>query len=426
MLEDTKILVVDDNPNNLEIALETLSSEGYTVATVTSGERALNRLGNYLPDLILLDVMMPGIGGFETCQKIKANPETSKIPVIFMTALSDVENKVNGLSLGAVDYITKPFQERELLARVKTHLQLYHYSQQMEQLVAEQTADLHEALSELKQSQLQLVQHEKMSVLGNLVAGVGHEINNPAGFLHCNISPAQAYVKDLLSLIELYQAEYPHPNEKIDEEIETIDLSFIQEDLPELLRSMKVGVGRIQQISKSLRIFSRQDQDHKTLFNLHEGIDSTLLILKHRTKGNDQRPNIEIIKNFGNIPEIACFPGQLNQVFMNIFANAIDAMDMANQGKTYHDVKANPNTITIQTSVIEGKVQILIQDNGCGMAPETTKRIFEQGFTTKDVGKGTGLGMAIAHQIIVETHGGSLKVHSEMGQGTEFCMYLPI
>ncbi|MEO1619545.1 MAG: HAMP domain-containing sensor histidine kinase, partial [Cyanobacteria bacterium J06632_3] len=168
------------------------------------------------------------------------------------------------------------------------------------------------------------------------------------------------------------------------------------------------------------------DQDHKILFNIHEGIDSTLLILKHRTKANDQRPNIEIIKNYGNIPEVACFPGQLNQVFTNIFANAIDALDMANQGKTYHDVKANPNTITIQTSVIEEKVQILIQDNGCGMSPETTKRIFEQGFTTKDVGKGTGLGMAIAHQIIVEAHEGSLKVRSGMGQGTEFCMYLPI
>ncbi|MGB0561259.1 MAG: trifunctional serine/threonine-protein kinase/ATP-binding protein/sensor histidine kinase [Spirulinaceae cyanobacterium] len=295
--------------------------------------------------------------------------------------------------------------------------------------VALQNAQLYRqaqtALTDLQHAQLQLVQSEKMSALGNLVAGVAHEINNPVGFLQGNIQPAQDYVQDLLGLIDLYQEKVPNPDTDIVEEIEAIDLEFIREDLPNLIGSMNTGVDRIRNISNSLRTFSRKDQEHKTVFNLHDGIESTLLILKHRTKANEQRPAVQILKNYGDLPEVQCFPGQLNQVFMNILANAIDAFDEANQGKTYDEIEASPNQIAIATSVIDEQVQIKIQDNGCGMKPETVERIFEQGFTTKGVGKGTGLGMAIAHQIITEKHGGTITCTSQLGTGTTFIIVLP-
>ena len=282
------------------------------------------------------------------------------------------------------------------------------------------------AFEELKQTQIQLVQSEKMSSLGQLVAGVAHEINNPVGFLKGNIQPAQNYVKDLLGLIDLYQEKMPNPDAEIEDEIEEIDLDFVREDLPNIINSMNAGVERIRKISDGLRIFSRQDRDHKTAFNLHEGIDSTLLILTHRTKTNEQRPEVKVIKNYGELPDVQCFPGQLNQVFMNILANDIDAFDEANQGKTFKEIKVDPNMITITTSVVDEQVKIQIQDNACGMKPETIERIFEQGFTTKEVGKGTGLGMAIAHQIITEKHGGSIECSSELGKGTIFTIALPI
>ena len=285
---------------------------------------------------------------------------------------------------------------------------------------------LERSLAELQQAQLQLVQSEKMSALGNLVAGVAHEVNNPMGFLQGNIQPAQEYIQDLLGLIDLYQQKMPDPDDEIEAEIEEIDLEFIRTDLPQLLKSMKICVDRIRNICNSLRTFSRKDQEHKVSFNIHAGIDSTLLILKHRTKANQQRPQIQIIKDYQNIPEVHCFPGQLNQVFMNILANAIDAFEEANQGKTYAEIEADPNCITIETAMTNNQIQIQIQDNGSGMKPETKDRIFEQGFTTKAVGKGTGLGMAIAYQIITEKHNGKIICDSTVGKGTTFSLYLPI
>jgi predicted ATPase/signal transduction histidine kinase len=291
--------------------------------------------------------------------------------------------------------------------------QLYHQAQQ--------------ALRDLKQAQLQLVQSEKMSALGNLVASVAHEINNPTSFLRGNIQPAQEYVKDLLGLIDFLLGKCPENDQEIEEEMEAVDLEFIREDLPKLVDSMNLGVERIRSISKSLRTFSRQDRDCKTAFNIHEGIESTLLILKHRTKASSQRPAIEILKDYQELPQMLCFPGQLNQVFMNILANAIDAFDQANQDKTYAEIEANRNYIKIQTCQLdENQVQIQIVDNGCGMTPETQQRIFEQGFTTKEVGKGTGLGMAIAHQIVMEKHNGKITCNSTLGQGTTFTIILPI
>ncbi len=324
---------------------------------------------------------------------------TNKIP------LKDREGNVFGI-LGTSEDITKYQQSQKLLQQQK---------QQLEQ-----------ALQELQTMQLQLVQGEKMSALGNLVAGVAHEINNPVGFIAGNLEPAKDYVKDLLGLINLYQEKFPNPGSHIQDEIDAIDLNYLREDLPKLLESMKLGVSRIRSISTSLRTFSRADKDYKVPFDIHEGIDSSILILRHRLKANENRPAIEVVKNYGKLPLVECFAGQLNQVFMNLLANAIDALEQYNTERSLEAILANPNCITIQTRVADSGQDVLIKiaDNGVGMSPEVKQKVFDHLFTTKPVGKGTGLGLAIARQIVVEAHGGSLSCTSELGKGTEFVIQI--
>jgi predicted ATPase/signal transduction histidine kinase/tRNA A-37 threonylcarbamoyl transferase component Bud32 len=279
----------------------------------------------------------------------------------------------------------------------------------------------------LQTSQLQMIQGEKMATLGQLVAGVAHEINNPVGFIAANISHAKGYFEDLTGLIELYQKIYPDADPRVEEEIETIDLEFLLEDLPKILDSMDLGTDRIRQISKSLRTFSRNDESKKVAVNLHDGIDSTLMILKHRLKANKDRPEIEVIREYGNLPEVECFAGQLNQVFMNLLANAIDALEESNQGQTYGDIQNNPNIIRISTDFQESRnvVIVSIADNGLGMTEEIKKKVFDRLFTTKPVGKGTGLGLSISRQIVTEKHGGQLSCESTVGQGTKFTIEIP-
>ncbi|NEU73484.1 AAA family ATPase [Hassallia byssoidea VB512170] len=285
-----------------------------------------------------------------------------------------------------------------------------------------------ESLENLKQMQLQLVQSEKMSALGNLVAGVAHEINNPIGFISGNLQPAVDYMQDLFNLIDLYQEHYPTPVAAIESEIEAIDLEYLRSDLPKLLTTMKEGVKRIRHISASLRTFSRADSDRPISCNIHDGIDSTILILKHRIKANETRPAIEVVTNYGNLPSIECYPGQLNQVFMNLLANAIDALEESNIKRSISEIQANPNQITIGTSLDKDKnhVLICIKDNGLGMSDEVKQKVFDHLFTTKPVGQGTGLGLAIAKSIIVDKHKGTLEVNSTPGEGAEFIIIIPI
>jgi len=413
------ILIVDDNSTNLSVLSKALKSDGYKIRMAMDGEDALAQVERNAPELILLDIEMPKIDGFETCRHLQAHPATQGIPVIFMTALTDTENKVKGLSLGAVDYITKPFEQEEVLARVKVHWRLKRLTDTLEQQVAERT-------HALQQAQLQLVQHEKLSALGQLVAGVAHEIHNPVSCIVGNVEPLQDYINDLFAVINLYQEKFPQPGTDFEEELEAFDLDYIQDDLPKLIQAMASGGDRIRHISDSLRTFSRADKDHKVSFNLHDGLDSTLLILKHRLKGNKKRPVIKIAREYGDLSEVQCFPGQLNQVFMNLIANGIDALDESNEGKSFEEIEANPNCITIQTRQDGDRAIIAIRDDGKGMPEAVKAKIFEQGFTTKGVGKGTGLGLAIAQQIIAEKHGGTLTCHSELGQGTTFIIALPL
>ncbi|MCC3420399.1 MAG: PAS domain S-box protein [Microcoleus sp. PH2017_07_MST_O_A] len=295
-----------------------------------------------------------------------------------------------------------------------------------ETIIQQKTHALEQALQELQQAQLHMVQSEKMSALGNLVAGVAHEINNPVGCIVGNVGAVQDALNDLFGLIDLYQKKFPTPDTEIEDELEAIDLEYLREDLPKLIKAMKDGADRITSISKSLRTFSRNDSDTKQLFNLHEGIDSTVLILRHRLKANEHRPAIEVVTEYGKIPGITCFPGQLNQVFMNILANAIDALDESNSGRSFAEIKAHPNRIEIRTNLESEGVKVRIADNGKGMSSEVKSHIFDHLFTTKRVGKGTGLGLAIARQIVEEKHGGTIEVASTLSEGTEFVISLPI
>ncbi|MFN6485781.1 MULTISPECIES: AAA family ATPase [unclassified Nostoc] len=283
-----------------------------------------------------------------------------------------------------------------------------------------------QALQELQQAQLQIVQSEKMSALGNLVAGVAHEMNNPLGFIAASLQQAKPTFAEIIEHLKLYEKRFPTPGDEILTHAEEIDLEYSLEDLPKMIDSMMIACDRLKNISTSLRTFSRADRDYKVPFNIHEGIDSTILILKHRLKANDIRPAIEVVTDYGNLPQIECFPGQLNQVFMNILANAIDALDESNTEQSFEEIKANPNWIKVTTSLKERQVEVKIADNGKGMSESVKQKVFDHLFTTKGVGKGTGLGLAIAQSIIVEKHGGTLNVSSILGEGTEFVITLPI
>ncbi|MBE9201681.1 MULTISPECIES: response regulator [unclassified Nodularia (in: cyanobacteria)] len=424
------ILIVDDHPANLGVLSDALDQAGLEVWVAKSGKVALERVQYALPHLILLDVMMPEMDGFETCRRLKANPATQEIPVIFMTALSDTANKVAGFEVGAVDYITKPFQQEEVLSRVKLHLKLYYLSQKLEQKniqLEQKVAEVSLAHNQLQQMQIKLIQSEKLSSLGQMVAGITHEINNPVNFIYGNLIHAHEYAEELLKLVYLYQQEYPNPSPAIQAELEATDLDFLKNDLIKLFKSMNMGAKRIHEIIKSMRIFSHIDEFNTKAINIHEGIDSTLTILNYRLKAKREHPAIEVVKNYTELPLIECYTGKLNQVFMNILANAIDALEEYDQQRSLEDIKQQPSRIEISTKMIgDGWVAIHIADNGPGMSEAVKSRLFNSFFTTKSMGKGTGLGLSISHQIIVEKHGGSLCCQSTLGEGTEFVIKIPI
>ncbi|MEG4517521.1 MULTISPECIES: PAS domain S-box protein [unclassified Microcoleus] len=289
------------------------------------------------------------------------------------------------------------------------------------------------ALKTLQQTQAQLIQAEKMSGLGQLVAGVAHEINNPVNFIYGNLSHTSDYTQNLLELIQLYQQTYP-TNTQIQEKIEEFDLDYISEDLPKILTSMKVGADRIRQIVLSLRNFSRLDEADKKPVDIHEGIDSTLMILQNRLKAKPEHPAIEIFKEYGDLPLVECYAGQLNQVFMNILANAIDALENYDNQRCLKDIQKNPSRITIRTKLVTNETQagysknvvIQFQDNGPGMTETVRQQVFNPFFTTKPTGKGTGLGLSISYQIVVDKHGGLIQCFSQPDQGTEFRIEIPV
>ena len=427
------ILIVDDNQNNLKVLCEAIADSGWEILVANDGESAIEQAQYAHPDLILLDVMMPGIDGFDTCVHLKSNSSTCEIPIIFMTALSDTIDKVKGLSIGGVDYVTKPFHTEEVLARINVHLQLRYLNKQLEEQkldlekrVAARTNELSQALHELQQSQLQLVQSEKMSTLGQLVASVAHEINNPVAFITGNLSHLADYTYKIINHLQIYRRHYSEPVIEITQHEKEICLDELIKEIPDVISSMEVGIDRISNISTSLRNFSRSDTSSKVEFDIHQGIESTLMILRPRLKSNKKHPQIEIIKHYGNLPLVNCYPGQLNQVFMNVVSNAIDALEESVgflERQENNQAILTINIITKQEN--EEYISISIKDNGLGMNAETKARIYDQFFTTKSIGKGTGLGLSISLQII-EKHGGTISCTSNLGQGTEFTIKIPV
>lgn len=587
------IIVVDDIADNLRLLSAILTQQGYLVRKALNGKLALIACETQLPDLMLLDITMPGMDGYEVCQKLKANEKTREIPIIFISALGDVEDKVKAFAVGGVDYISKPFQSEEVVSRVENQLklrslqralqeknlsleieiekrekiqkdleaseaknmallnaipdvmlrisadnilldyraaqsnlqgeisqpiatynnsnfpefdqnfignkltdvlssdlalwvsyyvdralsestiQIGEYVQQIngiwhayearyvpsnkqevlaifrniserKKLEAErlqsqallniQKQQIEKNLYDIQQAQAQLIQNEKMTSLGQLVAGIAHEINNPINFIYGNISHANAYIQEVVNLLKLYQQEY-QPNNKIKKFLEDHDLEFAINDLQKLFESMKTGANRIRQIVLSLRNFARLDEAATKSVNIEEGINNTLVLLEHRIKAVDDRPAIQIIKEYHKLPKIICYASLINQVFFYLLTNAIDALDSqfnlldkTSGEKNIDYSEKNPNpTILIRTELGEkDRVIIRIKDNGPGIEESLRSRLFDPFFTTKPVGMGTGLGLSISYQIIVQQHKGNLTCNSSPGKGAEFIIEIPI
>lgn len=305
----------------------------------------------------------------------------------------------------------------------------------------EKNSELQQTLQELQQTQLQLIQTEKMSSLGQMIAGIAHEINNPVNFIYGNIGYSQKYSQELIKLVELYRQHYPTPPQIIAEEIESIDVDFLNQDFTKLLQSMQIGAGRIKEIIESLRNFSRLDEAEIKEVDIHEGIEGTLMILSHRLKEKNKNQEISLIKEYGSLPLVNCYPSQLNQVFMNILANAIDALNDASDVRevsrkessdrhlhsTTDEIKDHPNHIWIRTELTdENRILVRIIDNGPGIPEEIHSKLFDPFFTTKPVGKGTGLGLSISYKIVVDKHHGRLSCKSTPNEGTEFMIEIPI
>jgi two-component system, NtrC family, sensor kinase len=339
--------------------------------------------------------------------------------------LSYIIAAASGELLQAFDAVVNQYQQESEIEQLEINLrqvELYQESCDARAESENQTTELNRTLRELKEAEVQLIHSEKMSSLGELMASIVHEINNPVSFIYGNLSHVEIYTQDLLHLLRLYQEEYPNPSKEIQDQIEEMELDFLLEDLPKVMSSMQMGSDRIREIVKSMQNFSRSDSSNMTLCDLHDSMDSTVLILRNRLNPQKNRRDIEIVKDYGKLPLVECYTGQLNQVFMNLISNAIDALEEA--------AEERPDTllkIYIRTEILENdRVRVRISDTGSGITAQVKERMFEQFFTTKKIGKGTGLGLSIVYKILVENHRGILQCESEPGKGTEFIIELPV
>ncbi len=449
-----RILIVEDSLDDTELLVIELESSGYkpiyqrmtTTAFLTAPEdnlakRDLNvehltpadqekwflthveRLDiaiHYLSkghcDVVLLDLSLPDSVGLDSVRKLQAI--APDIPVIVLTGSDDRNLALQAVAVGAQDYLVKGQISAPLLERAIRYA--------IERKKAE--AQLIKALEQERElNQLKLIHSEKMASLGQLVASVAHEINNPINFISANLSHVDHYTQDLLALIDLYHQIYVHTAPEIQDKIEEIDLDFLREDLPKTLSSMKMGSERISELVLTLRNFSRLDDAQMKPVNIHEGIDSALLILRDRLKEKPGHPAIQVIKKYEDLPLVECYAGQLNQVFMNIISNAIDALDEQHPDCSVEVRQNHQAILTICTQFIDNNwVKISIKDNGPGMTESVKAKLFAPFFTTKEVGKGTGLGLSISYQIVVEKHRGKLQCISASGQGAEFLVEIPV
>jgi len=412
------ILIVDDEKINVTLFSAQLNSANYTTLTASSGQEALQLAREKHPDLILLDVMMPHMDGFEVASRLKNNDATKNIPIVMITALDDRESKLKGLECGAEEFLSKPVLKAELLLRVRNLLKLKKYHD----LLAKQSNQLEEQVAEghlrLSEAQEKLIQSEKLASIGQLAAGVAHEINNPIGFVKSNMGSLKAYINDFLEILDQYEAlEAMLPANadsirKLRELKTSIDLAFIRDDIQHLIAQSQDGIARVAKIIQDLKDFARSDNNPSWVkADIHACLDSALNIA-----ANEIKYKADVIREYGSLPEIECLPAQMGQVFLNILVNAAQAMPS----------DGTRGTITVRSGCTDNEqVLIEISDTGCGMDAVQIKRIFEPFYTTKPVGLGTGLGLSISYGII-QRHGGHIEVTSTIGQGTTFRIELPV
>lgn len=442
--EKAEILIVDDKVDNLNLLSSMLSQENYQVRRAISGAFALEVMEKFKPDLIFLDISMPDMSGYEVCQHLKANEDTADIPVIFISALSDSLDKVKAFSIGGVDYVTKPFEISEVLARVKNHLslcqaraevislnqdlerrvelrtaelqasqaKLRENEKYLEQRVKDRTTELTETLRILQETQAQLIRTEKMSSLGQLAGGVAHEFNNPLTFIRGNLDHIRRYVDDLIALGQFCEQKTKTMPE-LEQYLAEIDLEYMKQDIPKLLFSMQSGTDRIENLVDTLQQFSGANEVGLKPQDLNQRLEETLQLL------NAQIPHaLEIVKSYQPLPLVNAYPGELSQVFLSILSNAIDATRTSKYDVTQQ--------ITISTvSLSDDWVRVAISDTGPGISAEIQDKIFDPFFTTKPVGQGIGMGLALCFQII-QAHNGKLYVNSTVGQGTTFVIELSV
>lgn len=392
------ILVADDTPINLKLMLDHLPVYGFKVLVAQDGSSAIEQATLARPDLILLDVMMPDMDGFEACQRLKRRLATKDIPVIFLTAISEGFNKLKGFEVGAVDYITKPFNFEEVLARVRAQIalsRLQNCLRQKNERLKQEIAERTQLEKALRSTQAHLIQSEKMAALGKLVAGVAHEINTPIGAIRSMNGTLELAVKKLRS--NLSSIQFNDDKNKVENVLKIFDM---------VTDVFATASGRVNRVVRALRSFARLDEAELKRVDIHDGIEETLRVIEHRTKHR-----IEIVKDYATLPSLVCYAARLNQVFLNLIVNACDAIEKKGE-------------ICISTFEKEGSVHVMIRDNGRGIAHEDLARIFDPGFTSKAAGIGTGLGLSICYQIVSE-HLGEIMVESEPGKGSTFRVMLP-
>lgn len=424
---EIEILLIDDQAIVGEVVQRLLASDiDIQLRHCCDPRQALQVAIAKPPNVILLDLVMPEVDGLLLLRWLRRHSATREIPIVMLSATEDPELKANAFTQGANDYLIKPPAADELIARLRYHARSYQNFQGMvsaTQLAKAQAQQLEKTLQVLQATQAQLIQTEKLAGLEQLVAGMAHEINNPINFIYGNLTYAQEYIEQLLQVAQLNQQPCSSACSRLLQQAAYVDIEFVAEDLPRLLNSMKVGVERVQQIILSLRNFSHLHQADLKAVNIHEGLESTLLILQHRFAGSSKMARIELIKDYGSLPLVECYPAQLNQVFMNVLSNAVDAIQEMRQKNEEFCV----GQIHISTRSSDRATAIVhITDNGCGIPEEIQPRIFDPFFTTKPVGKGTGLGLSSSYQVIVNQHGGVLRCESVPNQGTQIWIEIPL
>ncbi|MDX2217159.1 MAG: response regulator [Oculatellaceae cyanobacterium bins.114] len=414
------ILIVDDKLENIRFLSDFLSKQNYQVRKAVNGQAALMAAQVLPPDLILLDVNMPGMGGYEVCEYLKSDPKTCSIPVIFLSAGNDIADKMRAFQVGGIDYITKPFQLEEVLARVQTQLMV----QNLQKELKTRNEQLQEMLLTLQNTQAELVQKEKLVNANRIAAGIFHEINNPLSFIVCNLVPAADYNQKLVTLIRLYQKHFPDASPEIKDFIEDIDLDFLVPDFIKLLQSIQTGADRIRSVVDALRIFSRLDESGIKPINVCESVDSVLTLLQYQLQLEDGLVEIRVFKNYKEIPLFLGHASLFNQALLNLLQNAIDALALKTNQRVQ---KSFQPMIWIDTLLTDkNEIQLCIKDNGVGISQADESHLFEPFFTTKPIGQGVGLGLFTSYQIITKLHKGHLSYQPRSSGGSEFMIHVPI